>query len=389
VRHIEKPKPEYAGRLTLTSEGVAWLGVALLLGLVGWLKSINLVLILAYMMFALLCLNGWLARLQARGVAAARTRNPPAFAGETAAVRLTATNSGRRTATVNVEERFGPDAISWFIHRLPASQTVLCTGTRAFPRRGRFASSLWVSSGFPLGLLRCDRTAETVGEFIVLPALGAVDAPALRHWLSRQAGGDGRARKVLRRLTTDQADVRGVRPYRSGDPLRSIHWRSTARRGELMVREYDVAPSPELILVVEPWLPPEPTRGDHANLEDALSLATTIAWSWSREFDARVTIVIAGDADSARTAGSTDAALRETLAPLASVVGSSKFDALEPRAFHRSLQRAARLVVSSRRDAPYAAALARSTGRPFLTVSPLNRPSWYMPPPHLASAEDR
>ena len=111
----------------------------------------------------------------------------------------------------------------------------------------------------------------------MLPAVGEVDAIALRHWLLRQAGGDGRARKVLRRVTTDQADVRGVRPYRPGDPIRGIHWRSSARRGELMVREYDAAPSPELVLVLEPWLPKEPAATERANLEAALSLAATVA----------------------------------------------------------------------------------------------------------------
>jgi hypothetical protein len=146
------------------------------------------------------------------------------------------------------------------------------------------------------------------------------------------------------------------------------------------VREYDAAPSPELVLVLEPWLPKESTVTERANLEAALSLAATVAWGWNREFATRVTIAIAGDPDSVQTAGTTDAAMREALAALADVTGSRSFDVLGPRSFDRSLQRAARLVVSSRRDSPYAAALTRSTGRPFLAVSPLARPSWYEPP---------
>jgi hypothetical protein len=69
-----------AGRLVLTSEGLAWLGAALVLGLVGWFKSINLVLVLAYMMAVLLCVNGWLARLSARRVSAVPADHPPVFA---------------------------------------------------------------------------------------------------------------------------------------------------------------------------------------------------------------------------------------------------------------------------------------------------------------------
>jgi uncharacterized protein (DUF58 family) len=380
VRHTEHVKPARAGRLVLTSEGVAWLGAAFVLGVVGWFKSINLVLILAYMMAALLCLNGWLARREARRVTAARTAHPPVFAGETVSLRVSATNTGRRPATVSVEERHERDTTAWFIHRLSGGASAACAGSRVFPTRGRFPSSIWISSGFPLGLIRHDRVVVADSEVIVLPAVGEVDAIALRQWLLRQAGGDGRARKVLRRVTTDQADVRGVRPYRPGDPIRGIHWRSSARRGELMVREYDAAPSPELVLVLEPWLPKEPTETERANLEAALSLAVTVAWGWSREFATRVTIAIAGDPDSVQTAGTTDAAMREALALLADVTGSRAFDVLGPHSFDRSLQRAARLVVSSRRDSPYAAALTRSTGRSFLAVSPVGRPAWYEPP---------
>jgi uncharacterized protein (DUF58 family) len=352
----------------------------MVLGGVGWLKSINLVLILAYLMGALLCFNGWLARRQGRRIAASRTAHPPVFAGETAIVRVAVTNTGRRSATVSVEDHHGRHSTAWFIHRLSGGKVATCAAPRVFSTRGRIGSSVRVSTNLPLGLVRFDRLAEHVAEVVVLPAVGAVDANALRHWLLRQAGGDGRARKVLRRVTTDQADVRGVRPYRPSDSIRGIHWRSSARRGELMVREYDAAPSPELVLVVEPWLPSEPGAADRANLEAALSLAATAALAWSQEFDTRVTIAIAGDPDSVRTAGPMDAAIREALAPLADAEGALSFDALGPRSFDRSLQRAARLLVSSRRDTPYAAVLARSTGRAFLAVSPLNRPAWYEPP---------
>ncbi|MCB1063356.1 MAG: DUF58 domain-containing protein, partial [Verrucomicrobiae bacterium] len=38
-------------------------------------------------------------------------------------------------------------------------------------------------------------------------------------------------------------EFRGIRPYRSGDPVKTVHWPATARAGELMVREWD-APAP-------------------------------------------------------------------------------------------------------------------------------------------------
>jgi uncharacterized protein (DUF58 family) len=359
---------------------MVWLGVAALLGTVGWYKSLNLILLLAYAMAALLVINGLRAWVQVRRVTAERAPLPPVFAGEEVPLRVSVRNTGRRAATVGVNVEAGEIAARWVVYRLAGGAEVACTEQRLFPRRGRLRGSpLLVWSGYPFGFLRYEQPADAGADMIVLPAPGFVDVDGLRRWLLRQAGGEGRTRRVLRRVTSDQADVRGVRPYRAGDSLRSVHWRSSARRGELMVREYDAAPSPDLVLVVEPWLPERPTDAQRANLEAALSLATALALAWSRDVGTRVTVAVAGE-EAARTGPTTDAFLREALAPLAGVKGAPAFDPLGPEAFDRPLAAAARVLVSSRRDTPYAAALARSTGRPFAAVAPSDTVAWYRPP---------
>src|SRR5262249_54897413 len=82
-----------------------------------------------------------------------------------------------------------------------------------------------------------------------------------------------------------------------GDSPRWIHWRTTARRGELMVREFEETPTDNLIVVVDPWVPGQQDRGQESGtweeagkgpppfpvLEDALSLAATVCWEWCRQ----------------------------------------------------------------------------------------------------------
>src|SRR5262249_49364986 len=73
-------------------------------------------------------------------------------------------------------------------------------------------------------------------------------------------GGGGRAgappsprrRRRPRRHPTAQAEFHGLRAFRSGDSPRWIHWRTSARCGELMVREFEDVPPDHLVLVVEP-----------------------------------------------------------------------------------------------------------------------------------------
>ncbi len=84
------------------------------------------------------------------------------------------------------------------------------------------AISVEVRGGLPLGLMRPARRFT-----IALPVPFAVaPVPAVVSLLDA-LGED------------DAADVRTVRTYIPGDAARHVHWRSTARRGELMVREFD------------------------------------------------------------------------------------------------------------------------------------------------------
>jgi uncharacterized protein (DUF58 family) len=359
---------------------MVWAGVAMLLGGLGWYKSINLVLLLAYLMFALLIVNGFLARSQVRRVRAVREPMPPVYAGDESTVRVAVTNNGTRTATMAVTESTGGELVYWFVNRLGPGQSATCTTRRLFPIRGRYTASVRVTSTVPFDLLQYDQTGREQAEVIVLPTPGEADAAGLQRWLIRHVGGDGRAQKVLRRVTTDQADVRGVRPYRHGDSIRTIHWRSSARRGELMVREYDAAPAPDLVMVVEPWLPADPTAAQRVNLEAALSLAVTIGRTWSRAYGTRVTVVIAGDPDSLRTGDPSDVGIRAAFAPLAGVSGVATFAPLNADAFDHSLAHSVRVVVSSRRNSPLATALSRATGRHFVVISPMDHLPWYQPP---------
>jgi uncharacterized protein (DUF58 family) len=379
VRPAEAAKPEPA-RLKFTALGLGWVAVTVFVGAVSWYKSINLVLLLVYAMVGMLFVNAYFARRAARRADAARVPVPPVFAGERAECGVTVRNASQFPVTVTAEDRAGGgSANTFFVYRLPAGHELTCTAAKEFPRRGRVKGPVALTSAVPFGFLECERLADTGGEIVVLPKLGVADADGLRRWVLRYAGGDGWAMRAQRRASPDAAEVRGVREYRTGDALRDIHWRTTARRGEPMVREYDRSPSPDLVLVVEPWLPTNPTDADRANLEAALSLAATIAVTWRRAFDVPVTIAVAGASGPPATATS-DEDLREALTPLADAEGSPNPDPLPAEAFGRKLSAAARVLVSSRARSPFATVLARATGKTFVAVGADERPAWYHPP---------
>src|SRR5205085_5112222 len=85
----------------------------------------------------------------------------------------------------------------------------------------------------------------TPGALLVYPRLARLER------LFSESGArshDGR-RLLLRRHTG--FELHGVREYERGESLRRVHWRSTARRGELMVKELEDAPRDEIAVLLD------------------------------------------------------------------------------------------------------------------------------------------
>src|SRR5213079_1155430 len=104
----------------------------------------------------------------------------------------------------------------------------------------------------PLGLARLEEPLEAPGALLVYPRLVELDA------LFSDAGAlalNGR-RLLLQRPSG--FDLHSVREYERGESLRKVHWRSTAKRGELMVKELEDAPRDEVAVLLDAEAGPAP-----------------------------------------------------------------------------------------------------------------------------------
>jgi uncharacterized protein (DUF58 family) len=97
--------------------------------------------------------------------------------------------------------------------------------------RGSFAiGPMSVRLADPFGLVELDRTFTTTSRLLVTPRVEPLTPVALPG--GQSTSGDARPRA----FATGSAEDVTVREYRRGDDLRRVHWRSSARIGELMVR---------------------------------------------------------------------------------------------------------------------------------------------------------
>ncbi|MBM3844951.1 MAG: DUF58 domain-containing protein [Verrucomicrobia bacterium] len=119
-----------------------------------------------------------------------------------------------------------------------------------------------------LGLLRSFRLFRNPQRVVVLPKrywlpdLALPGKEAYQHGGITQAGSIGRAEEFV-----------SLRDYRRGDPMRHIHWRSWARRGEPIVKEFEDDFFVRHGLVLDTFDTPE-----HQDVfEEAVSLAASFA----------------------------------------------------------------------------------------------------------------
>ncbi|GGK26113.1 membrane protein [Pilimelia terevasa] len=118
-----------------------------------------------------------------------------------------------------VLERLGPQASTDVAYTLEPA------------RRGRYPiGPLRARVTDPFGLCRLDHTCAERESLTVVPRTEPLPAGPLRG--AHAGAGEARGRAV----SVHGEDDTGTREYRHGDDLRRVHWRSTARAGELMVR---------------------------------------------------------------------------------------------------------------------------------------------------------
>lgn len=174
--------------------------------------------------------------LRAPALAVSRTISPSrVFAGGMARGDLAVVNTGRfRTPLMRIEDAVaGTQGAELLMAPLRAQERARAAYRLPTTRRGRVeVGPMQVVITDPFGLARSSRTAAGVAELLVYPAIDPITAPP------RPSGDDSQFED--RRPTSlghTSEDFFALRQYVVGDDLRRVHWPSTARTGELMVRQ--------------------------------------------------------------------------------------------------------------------------------------------------------
>jgi uncharacterized protein (DUF58 family) len=141
--------------------------------------------------------------------------------------------------------------------------------------RYRFTGAL-VSVEDPFGLSRREQHLSDTGTLLVYPRLTKLAALFSERGLRSHGAG----RVLLRRPAG--FELHSVREYQDGESLRRVHWPSTARRRQLMVKELEDAPRDEVVVVLDAQAGFDAGVRPDSSFDAQVRVAGSILWTHAR-----------------------------------------------------------------------------------------------------------
>lgn len=218
----------------------------------------------------------WVGRARYR-LSLVRTVSPQLVAaGQPATVELTVANESRTpTGVLLLEERL-PYVLGtrprFVLEGLGSGWRRHATYQVRSELRGQFdVGPMTVRVTDPFGLVELGRTFHATSRLTVTPRTTRL--PSIPLGGAWTGSGDNRPRA----FATGSAEDVTVREYRRGDDLRRVHWRSSARTGELMVRREEQPWQSRATVFLDNRATSHRGQGAASSLEGAVSAAASIA----------------------------------------------------------------------------------------------------------------
>jgi len=288
----------------LTRNGVLFAALGVLLVLIGRLLAVWELFVVGLAALALVTVAALSVGLSRLKVNVSRQVQPIRLhAGQPARVDMRVRNLGRRSPVLRLLDPVaGTSGADITVGPLEANQSVSAAYRLPTDRRGVLRiGPMTVEVADPFGLAGISAQAAAVADVTVFPEL--LDIVPAPFTVGHDPHGGAQAPMST---TRSGDDFYALRQYTVGDDLRRVHWRSTARRDELMVRQHELPWQGRVTVLLD-------TRREGPNgeaFETAVSGAASVLAASARRRDVtRLVTTDGGDSDFATGHGHLDALL--------------------------------------------------------------------------------
>jgi uncharacterized protein (DUF58 family) len=285
-------------RVALPGSGIIFLLILGVLFVGAMLGRSNMLMLVFSLMAGPFILNGWVTFSMLKRLKVTRRVPARVMAGEPFSIEIGLENCKRwmssrimevRESIENATEQLNAGVL---FARVPPRGRRTAHYRLNLMRRGRYVvGPTIVATRFPLGIIERGLLLDDRDEILVLPRVGNL----LPRWKRTLWQAAQLVQRPQPQSGTFDDEFHRLREYRHGDNPRAIHWRSSAKKNELMVREYHQDRDPNLTLLLDLWQPEHPDDDDLERIELAISFAATICVDRCRNsHGSRIRVVIAG-----------------------------------------------------------------------------------------------
>ena len=347
-------------RLRWTREGVVYFCVWLGLLLTGLQQQINLILLIAGLAAGPMVGSIFVSASMLRRLRISRRVPTYVFSGEPLSIDYALENDRRWSAVlalilnddmspidrqVSGSTGLSPEA---FFPRVAGQSRARVRWQGVAPRRGKYRfRTLELATRSPFGLLERRVSVGAAAQLTVYPMIGQL----ARRWQYIHREASETRRGARHDLSTQQQEYHGLRDYRPGDSPRWIHWRTSARLGQPMVKEFEQQHEQDLAILLDPWIPrTKVTAEQREAMEEAIKFAATVCYETCRHPGRRLLLGWTGSTPGVRQGPASVKLLHEFLEQLATLRSSTEaglsalLDVIPPSTLRESYL----LVVSTR-----------------------------------------
>ncbi|MEO8550264.1 MAG: DUF58 domain-containing protein [Kofleriaceae bacterium] len=273
-------------RLSFTREGKILVFLSVGVGIAAINTGNNLLYLLLGWMLSFIIASGVLSEATLRALVVERRPPPKIFASEPFLMEVVIKNSKAKRASYSIEvedlQAGAPIDKRCYFLKIPEAKSQRTSYRHTFVRRGLYTLTGYrLATKFPFALFRKSRDVDAPLDLLVYPARVAVPRPPPRS----ATRGDATAERLGRR-----GEFFGLREHRAGDDRRDVHWKSSARSGRLLVREYEDELARRLVIAVDNALPKEVREALNANAPDGGHEHAPVG-PWSNGFGAMTPVL--------------------------------------------------------------------------------------------------
>ncbi len=228
-------------RIRITRGGKLFIFLALGTGAAALNTGNNLLYLVFAMELSMILFSGILSSTSLHGLKIKRQIPQEVFAEEPFPIETIITNNKKFFPSISISIKENETLLMTstagmrkkaYVLKIPATQSYATLYNGIIKKRGSaLLSNIEISTMYPFSLIEKSRLIKTKDEVLVYPHRIPPNRDLIfktgwkGDFLSGKAGGS--------------ENPFGIRDYKEGDPMRSIHWKSTAKTGKLMVKEYE------------------------------------------------------------------------------------------------------------------------------------------------------